>query len=87
MSEKVPISSDSVQEDLLRSFHEQFSSNQNHHQSILRDAQGNLASYSIVHLILTYVVVEFVLVLLGSLVFIVFSFRRDQKVVFNIRQF
>jgi hypothetical protein len=108
-----------MQTNVLKSFYEQFATNQNHHQSLFiqiisavlvviigygiiyantssqakifdvtRHSDGNIVSYSIVHLIGTYAIAEFILVLLGSLILnIGYSFRRDQKVNFNIRKY
>jgi hypothetical protein len=106
-----------MQKDLLKSFHEEFSSNQNHHQSIfiqvisavlvviigyglvfantasaalpfdvIRDG-GNITSYAIIHLTGTYLIAQFILILLGSLIMnIGYTFRRDQLVNYNIRK-
>jgi hypothetical protein len=112
-------SKEEMRADLLKSFHDQFASNQNHHQTIFiqfisavivvmigygivyantgieaklfeltRNSTNKTESYSVIHLVGTFVISEFILVLLASLILnIGYSFRRDQKVVYNIRQY
>lgn len=116
---KIESSKEEMQKDLLKSFHEQFALNQNHHQTIFiqfisavlvviigygivysnttveaklldltKDAANKTQSYSVLHLVGTFFISEFILVLLASLILnIGYSFRRDQKVIYNIRQY
>jgi hypothetical protein len=108
-----------VPDELLTSFHQQFSENQNHLQTIfiqflsavlvilagygyvfsntLTCAEflnvttfpktNTLESYSLLHLIGSFMIAEIILGLLITLILnIGYSFRRDQIVVFNIRE-
>lgn len=109
---------DDMKTDLLKSFHEQFATNQNHDQTLFiqfisavlvvvvgygiiysgttsqaqfydvsRDADGDIQSYAVIHLLGTYAISQAVLVLLGSLIMNTgYTLRRDQKVVYNIRK-
>lgn len=53
----------------------------------IRDSKGQIVSYSLVQLIFAYGVLQAILVALSALILnIGYSFRRDQKVVFNIRK-
>jgi hypothetical protein len=107
-----------VAKEILKSFHNQFSENQNHQQKIFlqffsailvaaipfgvvfvkttdqaqfwnptMDAQGNIISYAISHLIGSWLLIQIALITLSAFTLkIAYSFRRDQKVVEKIRK-
>ena len=118
MSKETQKKKSEIQVDVLKTFHNQFALNQNHHQALfiqfisavfivvigygiiysntvstanlfdaIRNDQGEIISYSAIHLLGTYFVSQIVLILLGSLILnIGYSFRRDQKVNYEIRK-
>ncbi|MBI4930170.1 MAG: hypothetical protein HY841_05370 [Bacteroidetes bacterium] len=107
-----------VTKEILKSFHNQFSENQNHQQRIFlqffsailvsaipfgvvfvnitdeakfwdvaRDDEGKIISYAISHLIGSWLLIQIALITLSAFTLkIAYSFRRDQKVVENIRK-
>ncbi len=107
-----------VSNEIMKSFHNQFSENQNHQQTIflqffsailvtaipfgivfvkttdeahfwnsIMDAEGNILSYGVSHLIGSWLLIQVALITLSAFTLkIAYSFRRDQMVVENIRK-